>query len=322
MYILDTDVLQPGDIVLTTQDRKISKGIRRLTGSSFSHALLYVARGSYIHSDGSGVHANNTQRLLFAHQAHALALRLVRHEHRDARPRICDFARSQVGKQYSISQAIASRKHRSGSGGLRENRQFCSRLVAQSFAAADIALVGNPDFCYPTDLFNSDFVAPVADAVREATPAEMAFARTPSPLEAQAAATNRMLQAIRGLAREDVQNEEQLVALLLRRPELDLAAVHALQDSGYLELWRLEVAANPWRYEEGAYAASLPPEARLQEIASADGLLERFVRMRSIYAALAKQAPLKYFAMQLGLHDRLIALQSRRRMVMTAAGRP
>lgn len=317
MYILDPDVLQPGDIVLTTQDAKISKGIRRLTGSSFSHAILYVARGSYVHSDGDGVHANNTQRLLFADISHALALRLLRNQD-DKILQICDFARSQIGKQYSVPEAIASRRRRGAAVGMRSNRQFCSRLVAQSYAHAGVALVPNPDYCYPTDLYNVDMVAHVPSCVRAATQKEIEFASTPNPLEVQTKATNQLFDGIRRASAEDVQSDEQIVELLLRRPELDEALSRCLVRSGYLDLWKMEVLTNPWRYEESAFQAVNPPASvREEEIASADVSLRRFAIMRSHYKTLTERSSLKYFRLQLDLYERLIAYQLKRRHMMS-----
>lgn len=317
MYILDASELQPGDIVLTTQDAKISRGIRRLTGSSFSHAILYVARGGYIHSDAEGVHSGNTQRLLFLDPTHALALRLVRDTDRTNIQLICDYARSQVGAQYSVPEAIASRKKRGVAVGLRSNRQFCSRLVAQSYSYGGIALVPNPDYCYPTDLHNVDLVAHVPKCVRVATAAEIKFANSPNPLEIQAKATNYVLEGVRKASGEDVQTEEQVVRLLLRRPELDESSSRCLVESGYLELWRMEVKANPWRYEEVAYRWASPPlEVRAEEIESADDLLRRFTVMRTQFAELGNRRSLKYFALQRDLYERLIAQQVKRRQLM------
>jgi hypothetical protein len=315
MYLLDASVLQPGDIVLTAQDAKISKGIRRLTGSSFSHAILYVARGGYIHSDAVGVHSNSTQRLLFSDSTHALVLRLVRDK--DRIQLICDYARSQVGTQYSVPEAIASRKKRRAAVGLRSNRQFCSRLVAQSYSYGGVPLVPNPDYCYPTDLYNVDIVAHVPNCVRAATPAEIEFANSPSPLEIQAKATNYLLEGIRTASGEDVQTEEQVVQLLLRRPELDETSSRCLIESGYLELWRMEVKANPWRYEDAVFRLANPsPEVRAEEVESADELLRRFTIMRTQFTALGNRHPLKYFALQRDLYERLIAQQVKRRQLM------
>ncbi|MDO9405889.1 MAG: YiiX/YebB-like N1pC/P60 family cysteine hydrolase [Polaromonas sp.] len=317
MYILDESVLQPGDIVLTTQDRKVSKGIRRLTGSTFSHAILYVARGGYIHSDVNGVQSNNTQRLLFSGPGHALALRLARETDKKKIQLICDYARAQVGTQYSVSEAIASRKKRGAAVGLRSNRQFCSRLVAQSYAYGGVALVPNPDYCYPTDLYKVDLVAHVPKCLRVATAAEIEFANTPSPLEVQAQATNYVLEGVRKASGEDVQTEEQVVQLLLRRPDLDEASSRCLMESGYLELWRMEVTANPWRYEDDAFgSANPPPEIRAEEISSAEDLLRRFTIMRTQFSALGKRRTLKYFALKRDLYERLIAQQVKRRQLM------
>lgn len=317
MYILDEGVLQPGDIVLTTQDRKVSKGIRRLTGSTFSHAILYVAHGGYIHSNSNGVHSNNTRRLLFSDPNEAMAFRLVRKADQKNTQLICDYARSQVGTQYSVPEAIASRKKRGATVGLRSNRQFCSRLVAQSYAYGRVALVPNPDYCYPTDLHNVDLVAHVPKCLRGATAAEIELANTPSPLEVQARATNYVLEGIRRVSGADVQTEGQVVQLLLRRPDLDEASSRCLMESGYLELWRMETGANPWRYEEGAFRSANPsPEIRAEEIASSEDLLRRFTIMRTEFSALGRQRPLRYFALQRDLYERLIAQQVKRRQLM------
>ena len=64
MYLLNRDVLKKGDIILTCSEEKPSKIIRTLTRSEYSHAILYVGEASYIHSDLSGVHSGNTQRLV------------------------------------------------------------------------------------------------------------------------------------------------------------------------------------------------------------------------------------------------------------------
>jgi len=66
VLILDSNRLRIGDIILTADRTLLSKGIRQVTGGSFSHAMLYVADHSYIHSDGGGVHSGNTQRRLLA----------------------------------------------------------------------------------------------------------------------------------------------------------------------------------------------------------------------------------------------------------------
>jgi hypothetical protein len=62
---LDDAVLKPGDIVLTTTTAAVSKAIRVATGSDISHAMVCVEDRSVIDATGEGVHARNTQRLIF-----------------------------------------------------------------------------------------------------------------------------------------------------------------------------------------------------------------------------------------------------------------
>ena len=77
MYIIEINKLQAGDIFLTTQKHIVSKAIKAFTSSDYSHAMLHVGDGSYIHSDGNGVHSGNVQRLLFKDPVYVKVLRLV-----------------------------------------------------------------------------------------------------------------------------------------------------------------------------------------------------------------------------------------------------
>jgi hypothetical protein len=62
-------------------------------------------------------------------------------------------------------------------GGARQwsKKQFCSRLVAQSFAAAGIKLVADPNFCSPADIQASPLLVVVADATVPVTAEEEAW---------------------------------------------------------------------------------------------------------------------------------------------------
>lgn len=63
-YLLDIAKLKSGDIVLSSAGEIPSASVRAVTKGDYSHAMLYVGHGSYIHSDLTGVHADNVQRLL------------------------------------------------------------------------------------------------------------------------------------------------------------------------------------------------------------------------------------------------------------------
>ncbi|MBN9205345.1 YiiX/YebB-like N1pC/P60 family cysteine hydrolase [Methylibium petroleiphilum] len=320
MYLLNDALLRPGDIVLTAQDAKVSKAIRRLTGSSFSHAMLYVDEGSVIHSDQQGVHSQNTQRVLFEAPDLAIALRLVKQPDRETIQNICDYARAAIGTQYSVPEAIASRSRRRSDSGARANRQFCSRLVAEAYSYAGHPLVSNASYCYPTDLHNVDLVAHVPNCLRKANKIEIEFAKSPSPIQVQTRVTNTLLESLRSISGEDIQNEEQVVACLLRRPELDSSFTARLEESGYLDLWRMDVKANPWRYSDAEFLAAAPPiEIRLREVKSAQESIDRFRGMLHNYQQLHSKLPLRYFEASAALYKQLIELHRMRISLMQRA---
>ena len=76
MKKLNEAVLAIGDIILTTTTEPLSKGIRRVTGSDISHAMVYVEPYSVIDSTGDGVHSQNTQRLLWDDHCAVYVLRV------------------------------------------------------------------------------------------------------------------------------------------------------------------------------------------------------------------------------------------------------
>jgi len=125
-YILNDDLLLPGDIILTTTVHKTSKLIRIVTGGEYSHAMLYVGGQSCIDSTGNGVQAHNTQRMLFESPQFCKVLRYKDTISQELLESVLDFVRTKVGTAYSIPEAIhAGLKDKKYSD--QQNRQFCSR---------------------------------------------------------------------------------------------------------------------------------------------------------------------------------------------------
>lgn len=315
MFILDTDRLCVGDIILTADTTLLSKGIRAATGGSFSHAMLYVADHSYIHSDGAGVHAGNTQRRLFAEEGHAAVLRL-RGTDVSAVDRACMYARTQVGKQYSKAEAIRSRKFRDEAEQVEDsNRHFCSRPVAQAYAFAGLQLVPNPDYCYPIDFASSPLLELVAPPLRRARASEIKFAQSESPLERQTRATNFILDEVRKLSGQDIQTFEQLPAFLIENPQHDGAVCAIVKESGYLDFWKEDVLRNPWRYDAVEFR-KLPDgereRAAQRELHAAEQQLQQFTFMYGQYMTLWQRAKLNYFAAELQLYMHLMDVTKQR----------
>ncbi|MES2918755.1 MAG: YiiX/YebB-like N1pC/P60 family cysteine hydrolase [Pseudomonadota bacterium] len=319
-YILDISRLEVGDIILTAQDGLISKAVRFVTKSDYSHAMLYVGDCSVIHSDGNGVHSKNPQRMLFDEPTYAEVLRLAVKPDLSAIQRACSFARSQIGREYSVPDAIMAKTRPVSAR--ESNRQFCSRLVAQAFDYAGVKLVGDPDYCTPQEIFESTLLMAVEGCIRVAAAQELAIAKSEGQLGRQDEATNSFLSMARGASGDDLQDFGQVTQFLMKNPRFDRDFSAALRRSGYLDLWKMDLVANPWRYDRDYF--SLLPISKLQlaELAEAElKMAENQLRQREIelgkHEAIYQMAPLEYFGLKVELYETLVKTCNRR---ISAAG--
>src|SRR3546814_102790 len=195
--------------------------------------MVYIEDRSVIDARPGGVRSANTQRLFFDADLPVYALRL-RTPPSPAQLRTIEAElRSKIGARYSALEAV-----RAVLPGQRRasRKQFCSRLIAQAFAAAGIQLVARPNFCSPDKLEKSRLLAPLKNATVVAAPEEIAFfeSRVDIP-ELMHEATNNLLD---GARRFDpaIENLDDLNEHLVRHPEHDAALCRILKVSGYLEI--------------------------------------------------------------------------------------
>lgn len=315
-YLLDIRLLEPGDILLSSVGELPSAGVRKMTKSDYSHAMLYVGAGSYIHSDLTGVHADNLQRLLLDSPSRATVLRVDRPDRSSIVSEAVMYARRKVGTQYSKREAagVIVEKLR----GDLTNRQFCSRLVALAYAEAAVPLVADANYCTPQDIFESTVLIEVPGCVREASQSELEFANSFNPLEQQRRNTNQFLGEVRQISGLDVQMHEQVAQCVVNHPEYDDAISEALQRSGYLDFWRLDVSINPWRYSAESFlsrdlTADVLSQSARDEIGMATKAIERFAFMCSQYRELNERFPRRYFQLEGDLYALLVELHTTRR---------
>lgn len=312
MFILDTLKLLPGDVVLTSELSVQSKMVRKATSSSFSHVLLYIGASVYIHSDSFGVHSRNLQRLLFAKQSQVQVLRL--RDRQEAKiAGICLFARTEIGKQYSVPEALRSKMKRNSSVKANSNRQFCSRLVAQAYAEAGINIVNNPDYCYPQDIANSSFMMKVKNCEQALSDEEIEMVTSPSATDTQTKVINNLLKSTRRLTNADIQTLGQLTIYLYQNPEYDYAISKILQSSGHLSLWEIDIKECPWNYDsvkflerDGSRSSKLEYANLLKE--GAMNQLEVFLFMHTQHTQLWQEKQLHYFVLTRALYKKLIEL--------------
>lgn len=314
-YIVDIDQIEIGDIILTSQNHPISKAVRIGTLSSVSHVLMCVARGSYIHSDAEGVHAGNFQRLLFDKKNYAQVMRLIDPDQHVISEAV-RYARSQVNKQYSVIEAIKTVVPKIK---VEENRQFCSRLIAQAYKAGGCLLVNNPDYCTPDHILNSDKLRVIPNIVRQARQDEILFAKTDNYLERQTDITNQLFYSIQKLTKADIQTIEQLVEFLISNPRHDMEVFNILMNSGYIKMIDWDIERNAWRYDVTKFLKFFEKNTQSevlyiaqQEISYANEMIKRWGEEKIKYEDLTRNFRLETFYLMLNLYNNLVNSQMKR----------
>lgn len=307
MYIIPLNELKKGDIILTSENSTTSKLVKISTRSDYSHAILYVGSGSYIHADANGVHSGNLQRLLFDSEENVTLLRVTCSL--DALSQACMFARSKIGTKYSIKSAINSKLKVIKNP--NENRQFCSRLVAQAFEYAGFKLVKNSSFCTPQEILESKIAQEVHCKLRVATEEEISFANSENPIERQAAITNDILLKVRALTRQDIQTLDQVTEYLIKNPKHDKEISKIYKESGYLKMWEFESTNNAWRYDGRLFIKiKLPTEDLVKKaIHERDNALDRLVLYKHNlrqYFYINETQKLEYSSIHFELYKKLI----------------
>lgn len=312
------DLIQPGDIVLTTTPEPMSKTIRNITGSDISHAMICVGTSSVIDSTGDGVHARNLGRIILEPSCAGHVLRPVKPLSTDQMRSVLSFARAAVGTRYTMTGAAKSVL----AGFVAGRRQFCSRLVAQAYGNADVNLVSDADFCHPGELLKSEALVEVPDVLRKLSVEEEADWREDTDnVQAMRDSTNALLREARKLCPE-IESLNDIDAYLVEHSKGDDHLVKALRSSRYLDLWRDELERNSWQYNvalmEG-HKSSAERKQRYCESLLADEEIcqSRFIVNHAGYVTLNTLHPRQFFGLKVDLCDILAQLHARRTKTAT-----
>jgi hypothetical protein len=307
LYLIPINNLEKGDILLTSERSATSNIVRKGTDSHFSHAILYVGAGSYIHSDLNGVHSGNLQRLLFDLAENVNVLRIECSS--EIIYRACMFARDKIGTQYSVKSAINTTLKLSKKE--NKNRQFCSRLVVQAYSYAGIELVDIPSFCTPQEILDSKFTREISGLTRQASAEEIRFANSENPIEYQSRITNEILSKVRGVSNQDIQTLPQITQYVIDNPQYDKEISNIYKESGYLTMWSDEIEENLWRYD-GRIFINIPlPKSELIEQAklekeSAIEILDHYKINLEIYTNLNEIYNLEYSRIHFELYKNIV----------------
>lgn len=310
MQRIDIDRLQAGDIILTASQTKTGKLVRIASNGIVSHAMICVQHGSIIDSTADGVQAWNLQREFFREDEAVFIFRLLDPLPPAEMARVIDFARAEIGTRYSKTEAA-----RSVLGGAkpRGNRQFCSRLVARAYGSVGIRLVPDQDYCTPEDLRRSPLLIELEDVTQPVSAAEMkAISARPNPLQIMRDAQNAVLAVGRKLD-PTVENFNDLDRIVREHPEWDSAIAEAYRNSGYLDVWKYEFQAHPYRYNPAVMKSIVDPEM-LAELRAycIDTIREaysggaRFAVNLTHYRAAQNESARETLALLIGLYETLV----------------
>ncbi|WP_375171867.1 YiiX/YebB-like N1pC/P60 family cysteine hydrolase [Marinobacter sp.] len=248
MKRINIDLLKRGDVVLTTSAQKKPSGlIRAVTKSDISHAMICVSYGSVIDSTGDGVQARNIQKMFYEDSCEIYILRPKEPLSEDVLSKIVSYARASTGTRYSLREAVASvRPQLNKEGG---NRQFCSRMVARAYAYGGVKLVDNPDYCTPEDIKKSNLLVQINPSALSVSQEEIAAVQEEvDTTEGMRKVTNVLLGRLREID-DKVESVNDINHLVIKNPGIDDEVSKALQDSGYLDFWKVEINRFPWRYD-------------------------------------------------------------------------
>ena len=314
MKKLNEASLNVGDIILTTTTEFISKTIQTVTKSDISHAMVYVEEYSVIDATAEGVQARNTQRLYFEDNCAVYALRYKGGLSAEQSTKICRFVRTRVGTQYSKVEAfktVLTGKHQ------WNEKQFCSRLVAQAYNSAGLDIVDDKNFCSPANIKKSAVLDDVQAAIKTVSTEEWMFWEGREDLpQMMRDATNLILDGLRKKNRS-IQNFDDLNQFLIEHPHEDSYVCELLETSGYLTLWEIEKKKNPWQYDiilmhNFSANQSNVESYCLTALSNEQGDINRFVLNRGGYASLYDRFGLRAFKLMKDLYQRLSELHQRR----------
>jgi len=273
--------------------------------------MLYLG-DTLIHAEPGGVWSKNPQRLIADDPTRLGAFRLEEGLTGIELDQIEIYARTNIGALYSIPQAVLSaRKSKKRSA---NDKQFCSRLVAQCYQNAGISIVEFPDFCTPNQISKSDLLAPIENCVRQATDGDIRFSKTVDyNLELQKE-TFTWLKKVRNLSEQHglrpISNQNDVGHLVLENPHLDLTIYNYVTATKYPTLYDADRRKNPWRYESSSFLQKIISQpsprdalARQKEINQSN--IER--HEKNLAAAIPQAASgLKYFEIDLILTKNIL----------------
>lgn len=153
-------ILEEGDILISKRSGPISKLIKILTNSDYSHAALYIGNNCFVESDWGGVHVSHISKY-YDTPYDIYKPKKITHEQQKI---VTEWSKGQIGKGYDLLGILGIAVTITGltKTNLFDNKRrfWCSELVQDAYMNAGINLVDdkNSVLVSPGDLAKSDLL--------------------------------------------------------------------------------------------------------------------------------------------------------------------
>ena len=261
-FVLDLSKLQDGDIIIEHGYSKFSPIIQVATDCYYTHAMIYLETTIIEATGDGGVFSRIPNRFYVPLIEDLKVLRLIEPAHPHIIEKIKMRARDLVGSSYSVKEAALAGLTQKAKALLLKKinkYQFCSRLVAQCYEFGGIPLVKNTNYCSPKDIFKSELLYEVIDAIKEATPEELHHARSgvlhPKHLRCCVEWVKEAKKILKKWNYE-VQTINEIIGAVInsKNKKIDNAICDAIHKSGYLTNYLDDKNANPFRYDVALFS--------------------------------------------------------------------
>lgn len=321
MYYLNPENLRPCDIILVMREEDRGGVIAERTQARYPHAILYGGHYSCLEADAYGVASQNILRIFFQNKEDAIVLRSKQPLSEATRESIIAFARERVGtsfaSKFELAKVLIEKREKFES--LKKNSQFCTRLVAQTYAYVGISIVEDPNYCSPIDIEKSETLEVVDVELFFIDDEKVEEIQNNDTIKNQAFITGRIMEDVRNITGTNLQTFSEIIPYLENNPSMDIGITKIVQESGYLDLWKKHKSSSPHSYDYNLFKIKHPSPN--EQIVNAFWLIsavpyDRYIQNKHIYAYLSREYPNSaFFKSQLDLYDKLVEIDDTRKQI-------
>ncbi len=310
-YKIDLKKIQKGDIILERGDIRLQERF----GNKYTHAILCLSDTSCIESEGMGVNSINPQRKIYENEDDIIVLRLKTEIPNQAYIiyNAIQKARSLVGTSYDPKELRRVKEKKPND--FKANRQFCSRLITQSYSYGGLDIVKDVNYPELDEIAESEYLEIIESPLIKASDKDIEYANSASGLETQRNTTFHLLEEARRISGVDIQTMEQIIDYLVEgRADVDKFDEEfsiIFENSDYYKLWEIDCNKHPENYDYEIFKQYYNTKENIYSavmylLSTYKDLQEVYSMNYATYISLFKEYGFKYFELEMFLYDKLV----------------